>query len=105
MRYLKKLYVSEELKGKETEVIRHLEEKDFQFRVYLICIPEREENQLEIFHSGMLLQEWYKGKDVLVAGFSRGYEQALELVREIVQEVADRTGDARIRQYLLERQG
>ena len=35
MRYWKELYVSEELKGREEEIIEHLEKKEFQFRVYL----------------------------------------------------------------------
>ena len=56
MRYWKELYVSEELKGREEEIIEHLEKKEFQFRVYLIALPENERNQLEIYHSGMLNQ-------------------------------------------------
>ena len=47
MRYLKDLYVSEELKGREEEIMEHLEKKEFQFRVYLIALPENEKNQLE----------------------------------------------------------
>lgn len=105
MRYLKKLYISEGLKGREKEVIRHLENGDFQFRVYLIALPEKEENQLEIYHSAMLLQEWYRKKDVFVAGIAKGYEEALALVREITQETYENTGDVKIRQYILERQG
>lgn len=31
MRYWKELYVSEELKGREEEIIEHLEKKEFQF--------------------------------------------------------------------------
>ena len=68
MRYWKELYVSEELKGREEEIIEHLEKKEFQFRVYLIALPENERNQLEIYHSGMLNQTWYREKDVFVAG-------------------------------------
>ena len=49
MRYWKELYVSEELKGREEEIIEHLEKKEFQFRVYLIALPENERNQLEIY--------------------------------------------------------
>ena len=78
MRYWKELYVSEELKGREEEIIEHLEKKEFQFRVYLIALPENERNQLEIYHSGMLNQTWYREKDVFVVGLAKGYLQALE---------------------------
>ena len=105
MRYLKDLYVSEELKGREEEIMEHLEKKEFQFRVYLIALPENEKNQLEIYHSGMLNQEWYRDKDVFVVGPAKGYLQALELVRKIAEETVDKTGDADIRQYILKRQG
>ena len=105
MRYLKELYVSEELKGREEEVIGHLEKKEFQFRVYLITLPENEKNQLEIYHSGMLNQEWYRDRDVFVVGLAKGYLPALELVRQIAAETVEKTGDADIRQYILKRQG
>lgn len=105
MRYLKDLYVSEELKGREEEIMEHLEKKEFQFRVYLIVLPENEKNQLEIYHSGMLNQKWYRDKDVFVVGLAKGYLQALELVRKIAEETVDKTGDADIRQYILKRQG
>ncbi len=105
MRYLKDLYVSEELKGREEEIMEHLEKKEFQFRVYLIALPENEKNQLEIYHSGMLNQKWYRDKDVFVVGLAKGYLQALELVRKIAEETVDKTGDADIRQYILKRQG
>ena len=72
MRYWKELYVSEELKGREEEIIEHLEKKEFQFRVYLIALPENERNQLEIYHSGMLNQTWYREKDVFVVGLAKG---------------------------------
>ena len=75
MRYWKELYVSEELKGREEEIIEHLEKKEFQFRVYLIALPENERNQLEIYHSGMLNQTWYREKDVFVVGLAKGYLQ------------------------------
>ena len=35
MRYWKELYVSEELKGREEEIIEHLEKKEFRY--YIFC--------------------------------------------------------------------
>ena len=105
MRSWKELYVSEELKGREEEIIEHLEKKEFQFRVYLIALPENERNQLEIYHSGMLNQTWYREKDVFVVGLAKGYLQALELVRELIDQVFRETGDADVRQYIWKRQG
>lgn len=104
MRYFKELYISEELKGREAEVVEHLEKKEFQFRIYLIALPENEKNQLEIYHSGMLNQEWYRNKDVFVVGLAKGYLQAIELVRKIAEETLEATGGADIRQYILNRQ-
>lgn len=105
MRYFKELYISEELKGREEEIVGHLEKKEFQFRIYLIALPENEKNQLEIYHSGMLNQEWYRDKDVFVVGLAKGYLQAIELVRKITEETFEATGGADIRQYILKRQG
>ena len=105
MRYFKNLYVSDGIKGREQEIIEQLEKKKFQFRIYLLAFPENEKNQLEIYHSGMLLQNWYREKDVFVVGIAGGYLEALELVRKIAEETVELTGDANIRQYILEQQG
>lgn len=105
MRYFKELYISEELKGREAEVLKHLDNKEFQFRVYLIALPENEKNQLEIYHSVMLSQEWYRNQDVFVVGLAKGYLQAIELVKKIAEDTLKATGDADIRQYILKRQG
>nr|WP_317282104.1 hypothetical protein [uncultured Sellimonas sp.] len=105
MRYFKNLYVSDGIKEREQEIIERLEKKKFQFRIYLLALPENEKNQLEIYHSGMLLQNWYREKDVFVVGIAGGYLEALELVRKIAEETVELTGDANIRQYILEQQG
>ena len=53
----------------------------------------------------MLNQTLYREKDVFVVGLAKGYLQALELVRELIDQVFRETGDADVRQYIWKRQG
>ena len=40
----------------------------------------------------------------LVVGITKGYDEAVELVEQIVQEVYDQTGTCDIRSYILEKE-
>ena len=43
-------------------------------------------------------------KHLYVVGITKGYEEAVELVEQIVQEVYDQTGGCNIRSYILEKE-
>ena len=67
-------------------------------------MPEHGTNQFEIYNAALFLQPEFPNDDFFVVGIVRGYEAALELVEEIAGEVYERTGEADIRTYLLERE-
>ena len=99
MRYYKHLYLAEGLKKKE-KIIRKLEEK----KLHVITLARNEKNQLEIYNSMVFLQPDFPYDDFLVVGLAKGYEDAVEMVEEIVWEVYNKTKGADIRSYILERE-
>lgn len=103
MRYYKHLYLAEGLKKKE-KIIRKLEEKKLQINIHVITLARNEKNQLEIYNSMVFLQPDFPYDDFLVVGLAKGYEDAVEMVEEITQEVYNKTKGADIRSYILERE-
>ena len=83
MRYYKHLYLTEGLEKKKEKIIRKLESGKLQPSVHVITLAISEKNQLEI---------------------TKGYEEAVELVEQIVQEVYEQTGGCDIRSYILEKE-
>ena len=104
MKYYKYLYLDENLEKKKDKVIEKLEKNKFQMNIYLILLSGTGTYNLEIMNSALLLQPDYPKEELTVAGIAKSYEDALELVEKIVQEVYDKTNDALIREYLLKKE-
>ena len=83
MRYYKHLYLTEGLEKKKEKIIRKLEAGKLQPGVHVITFLEQE---------------------LFVVGITKGYDEAVELVEQIVQEVYDQTGTCDIRSYILEKE-
>jgi hypothetical protein len=103
MRYYKHLYVAEGLRKKE-KIIRKLNNNKLQMNIHVITLANNEKNQLEIYHSMVFLQPNFPYDDLFVVGLAKGYEDAVEMVEEIAQEVYNKTKGADIRSYILERE-
>ncbi len=103
MRYYKHLYLTEGIRKKE-KVIRKLEKNQLQMNIHIITLSQNEEDQLEIYNSMILLQPEFPHDDFFVVGIAKGYEDAVEMVEEITQEVYNKTKGADIRSYILERE-
>ena len=99
MRFLKNLYYSPNIEHPKT-VCWRLAHQAGMLSVYVLYLPEGEpartpegHNQLELCHSAFLQQPWFKKHPPLIVGIAMGREQALELVRTIVQEALDKNHD------------
>lgn len=61
--------------------------------VYLIVLPQSDHSVLEIIPSAMLLQEAYPRDNLRVIGIGANRREALELIRQIIDEVYRQQGD------------
>lgn len=104
MRYYKYLYVGESLEKKKEKILSKLAERKLQIGVHLIILSETEKNNLEILNSNLLLQKNYPAKEYFVVGIAKGFDEALEIVEEIVREVYNETKGADIRSYILNKE-
>lgn len=101
MRYYRNLYLSEVLEKKKDKVIGKLEKGKFQLDIYVITLAANPRNHLEIYNSQLFLQPAFPREDFFVVGITKGYEEAVELVEEIVQEVYNETKGTDVRSYIL----
>lgn len=104
MRYFRDLYLTEKTKKKKETIIRKLEDNKIQFTVYLILCREGEKPSLEICHSWMFLQSWYPREKVKIAGLAFGYEEALQLLVDMVEDTYKSTRGADVCSYLRARE-
>ena len=104
MKYYRHLYLSDGLEKKKDKIIRKLQKNQLQYDLYLVTLPETEQNQLEIYNSALFKQPDYPAKELFVVGLAKGYDTALELVEEITRTVYNETKGADIRSYILEKE-
>lgn len=104
MRFYKHLYLPDTLKRKKAKIIKKIEREKMILDLYLIMLAANENDQLEICSYSRLLYLPCPKQDLLVVGIAKGYDDAIYLVEEIVQEVYNMTEGADIRSYILRKE-
>lgn len=104
MKYYHAIYMEEKLLSEKMEILRKIENDEWQFEKYLIALTKSERNHLEIFHSALLIQKSISKEKLFIVGIAGGYQEALELVEKITREVYDETKGVDIRNYILRKQ-
>ncbi|MDE7031368.1 MAG: hypothetical protein K2P63_15595 [Lachnospiraceae bacterium] len=98
--FSKKLYISPSLDKKCGNVKWKLRTGRPQPFLYVIALA-RNNDLLEIYHSGMLKQKYYRKKKnaPYIVGIAEGYGGAVDLVIEILQDVLRETGAYDVKAY------
>ena len=102
MQFRRHLYVSASLEGKEKKIIHRIQHGKYPLNVYLLTVPENENQQLEFYDCLMLMQPLFQNDKDLIVGLAAGYDEAVEMTKKIVEETLEKNGDVNIRKYLLE---
>ena len=102
--FLKKNFKVRKEEKKKEKILRKLEAGKLQPSVHVITLAISEKNQLEIYPTLQFKQPAFPEQDLFVVGITKGYEEAVELVEQIVQEVYEQTGGCDIRSYILEKE-
>lgn len=100
MRFSRKLYISSSLDKKCGTVKWKLRTGRPQPFIYIIALA-RNNDLLEIYHSGMLKQSYYKKKQnaPYIVGIAAGYGGAVDLVIDIIQDVFRETGSYDVKTF------
>ncbi len=100
MRFCRKLYMSPSLDKKRRKILWKLRTGRPQPFVYIIALANNDD-LLEIYHSGMLKQKYYKKKKNVpyIVGIASGYGEAVELVISILEDVLHATGGYDVKSF------
>ena len=77
------LFLEKGLHSQKDEILEKIKERKWQFDKYLIVLSANEANQLEFFHSVLLMQKSIQTDTLFVVGIAKGYDGAAKLVQEI----------------------
>lgn len=92
MYFYKRLYTSDSLKKKKRQIVWKLKMRKFMPSVYVIALPQSDD-LLEIYHSALLKQPYYKQYSPFIVGIAKNYMEAVELTQKILMDVKRNTGD------------
>lgn len=98
--WYKNLYVGETAKGRERKIRHQVNRGRFLPGLYLITYAANEKDQLDIIESRYLVQKRVRNTLPEIIGVAFGYQEALEIVREIAAEAFENTGDCDFRHFL-----
>lgn len=102
MKWYAKLYLGDSVKHPR-RLKWKIDHNAGSVRVYVIVLAAGEQEQLYIIPSWVLLQKGYPDKkNLFIVGLAGGYQEALEVVRRMAQDVYINTGDLDIRRWIRE---
>ena len=104
MKYYHDLYLSKSLVSKKDEIIKKLNQNQWQLSRYVLVLSKNEKNHLEFFDSVLLTQNLMPKEELFVIGIADSYVGAVDLVQKITEEVYEQTGGTDIRNYLLSKE-
>lgn len=103
MNWYKNLYLGDNVKKKEKKIIRRVEDGKPVADIFLITLASNPANLLEIFRANLLLHKPLAQRCPMIVGIAKGREEAVELVRRLVEETWNSRRDTDVRSYLDDR--
>ena len=93
MQWYSHLYVGRRAKRHRYAIIQGIREERLQPEVYVITSPQNGENLCDIYPSALLLVPSEKKKERMILGIAVTYWEALEVVRRMVDDLYQKTGE------------
>jgi len=99
MRWAENIYLSEKLAPKRDKIIRKANRGAGMVSIYFVALASNPENLFDIFHAAHLKQPAFYRQNPFVVGIASSYDEALELVRCMVEDIYRETGKLCVREY------
>lgn len=94
------LYVGKSVNNPD-KLIHKLKKHSRFLEAYVIILSRNPSDQLEIHKAGFLSQKYYRDNPPCVVGIAGDYDEAVELVRQIAEEVYAAWENCQLKEYLL----
>ena len=100
MKWYENLYVGDSIQHKTEKIKWKIRHNAGQIDIYVIALASNPQNLLDIIPAQELMQKGYPKRNMFVIGLAHGYDEALEVVTQIIDEVYRQTGGFAIEPYL-----
>ena len=94
------MYIGENAARNRRRILEGLRNGSLLPDTYVITLPESGNHILDIIPVSLLTRQQRDGKDFLVLGISRGYEEAAQVVRSMVDDMYQKTGAFNWKAYM-----
>ena len=102
MRIYKPLYMGERARKKRFFLLQGLRRKKMRPGAYVITPAANGNNILDIYPAAELLLPYYREQDFLVIGIALGYFESLDVARQIIDDMYQKTGGFDLSAFLEE---
>ena len=99
MQWAENLYLSDKTAKKKDKIIKKANRGVGMVSIYFITLASNRENLFDIFHAAHLKQPAFYKQDLYVVGIESGYEEALELVQRMIDDIYRKTDGFAVREY------
>ena len=99
MQWAEHSYLSDKTAAKKEKIIRKAERGAGMAAIYFIALASNPDNLFDIFYAAHLKEPAFYRQDPFIVGIASGYEEALEMVRCMVEDIYRETGAFRVREY------
>ncbi|NLZ83857.1 MAG: hypothetical protein GX915_09345 [Clostridiales bacterium] len=94
-----KLYVGDKLNSKMDKTIKSIDNRKVTYGIYCITFASNPDNLFDIINANELRFPHYQRSDVYIIGLTKGREEALDMVEDLLMEVYQNTGEFKVREY------
>ncbi len=98
MHIFKRVYISPAISKDKKKLLWRLRHHVFMPSVYVITLAA-DKDLLEIYHSSLLKQKFYRENPPYVVGIAESYATAVTMIQEILLDVLKETGGLDIKKY------
>ncbi|MFP3154978.1 hypothetical protein LQZ18_11260 [Lachnospiraceae bacterium ZAX-1] len=99
MIWYRNMYASENIAHKKERIKWKIKHNAGQINIYVIALAANPKNLLEIIPAIEMMQKAYPKKDMFIVGIAKGYEEAVDLIVQIIMEVYRATDGFQVRDY------
>lgn len=99
MHLYKHLYASDSLKKKRRQIAWKLKTYKFMPDIYVVTLAENRD-LLEIYHSAILKQPYFKQYSPYVVGIAQNRDEAIELAQRIIIDTIHSNGNLDVKAYI-----
>ena len=95
----KQLYISENAVKDKGKIIRAVKKNKLRLGAFLIVLSQDNDSLLEIYPSYIFLHPHFKKSEISIVGISKGYNEAVELVRCMVEQCYKEKGNLELKSF------